>query len=87
MWGAARDRSAAGPDRRRLYAGGAMLLGGPGWRFFFFPHQPLGQRKKFLPALPAAQGEEAFHQPQTNRRGLIGFRKGKLWRHLDATHC
>jgi hypothetical protein len=36
--------------------------------------------------LPAAQGEEASHQAETDGRGLIHVKQSKLWRHLDTIH-
>jgi hypothetical protein len=70
-----------------LNVGGAASLGRADRRFFLFAYQALGKRKELMAVLPAAQGEEAFHQPQADRRGLVGFRQDKLWRHLDVTHC
>lgn len=51
-----------------------------------FFDQPLGQRDEFLAVLPAAQGEKASHQAETDGRRLIHVKQSKLWRHLDTIH-
>ena len=55
--------------------------------FLFFFDQPLGERDELFTMALAAQGEEAFHQAETDGSRLIRIQESKLWWHLDAIHC
>jgi hypothetical protein len=85
--GTVRDRRSAGPDKGCPGVDRDTSVGRLCRHFLFFPDQPFGERDELFTMAWAAQGEEAFHQAETDGGRLIRIQKSKLWRHLDAIHC
>jgi hypothetical protein len=85
--GAARNRSSAGPDEGCSVTDKRKSVGRLCRDFLFFFDQPFGERDELFAMASAAQGEEAFHQAETDDGRLIRIQKNKLWWHLDTIHC